>query len=134
MYGAVSYNANPPTTPQEIAVRTKCDPSGIAYWIGQSIDYKETAGWESAQACLDRGTGDCKCKATIAEETLLFCIGYDYELASLYDGENRHAVVLFQDYKGRYGFIDGSRGKVTAAKDYDDLIDFLPGGPWTRYR
>lgn len=98
--------ASMPKTPQAIAEKSKCQPWEIAYYTHYSMDYVLTPVWEEAQTCLDRQTGDCKCFAVIAKESLDRCAGYESRILVLGNGKRRHAVTVFTDHKGQRGYIN----------------------------
>ena len=98
--------ASVPRTPQAIAEKSKCEPWQIAYYVNYSMDYVLQPKWEEAQTCLDRQTGDCKCFAVIARDSLNRCAGYEARIITLADGKRRHAVAVFTDHKGKRGYID----------------------------
>lgn len=58
----------PMSSPDDLAIYTRCDVDNIAHWVGQRVDYKEQGPvWDSAGVCMARGWGDCKCAAAVAE-------------------------------------------------------------------
>ena len=126
----------PMATPPDLAVYTKCQPDNISHWIGQRIDYKATVGWEDAATCMVRGTGDCKCMALVARETLNSCEGVDAQIIILRNKYNKlHAVALYIDNKGNRGFIDSIyRKQFDPGTKWDEVIKGIAGGPWVIVR
>lgn len=124
----------PMRTPKDLAAYTRCQPDRISHWIGQRITYKKTPDWEPAEACMARGTGDCKCMAVIAEETLNYCAGIDSRIAILRHKDEPgplHAVTLYTDERGRRGFInDISRMMFDPGTAWDEVLAYIGGGPW----
>ncbi|HNW44688.1 MAG TPA: hypothetical protein PKI19_09305 [Elusimicrobiales bacterium] len=125
----------PVATPQELAVYTNCQPDRISHWIGQRIAYKKTEGWEPASVCMARGSGDCKCMAVVAEETLNACVGNDAQIAVLKNINATHAVALYTDFKGRRGFINEiDRQDFEPGTDWLKIVKAVRGGPWSIVR
>ncbi len=120
------------TNTQELANWAKCDTEKIAYFVSQKIEYTEQSGWRDGNTCIALGKGDCKCKAAVANEALLYCVGYTPRIATIIKGDDKHAVVLFTDHIGRRGFIDNSNTKrFSANTEWQDIINTIGGGPWT---
>ncbi|HOX22228.1 MAG TPA: hypothetical protein PLL10_02095 [Elusimicrobiales bacterium] len=121
-------------SPDVLAQYTACDVDNISHWIGQRIEYREQGPvWDSAAVCMARGWGDCKCAATVARDTLNMCAGYEARVVVL-RGPRRalHAVAVFTDHKGRRGYINGiGRRLFDPGTAWQDVIQAIPGGPWT---
>ena len=120
--------------PEELAEYTNCDPHKIAYWITGRMNYLEQGPfWDDAEICMRHETGDCKCAAKIAEETLLHCpktVAWTEVITHKTKGV-KHAIAFFMKEDGRIGYIDW--GRAVIAPKYmtvDKLIQDLPGGPW----
>lgn len=45
----------PMSSPDDLAIYTRCDVDNIAHWVGQRVDYKEQGPvWDSAGVCMAR--------------------------------------------------------------------------------
>jgi len=118
----------------EVATWSKCEPVNISWWTAQTIEYKDTKGWESAEKCIARGTGDCKCLAVVPRDILKKC-GYSSKVITIKNGKRLHAVVLYTDKSGRRGFINGVTQKSYEARtDWNKIISEISGGPWEEVR
>jgi hypothetical protein len=123
----------PMATPVELASYTKCQPDRISHWIGQRISYEHTKGWESAETCMARGIGDCKCMGVVAQETINSCVGMDAWIIILKNETGSlHAVTFFRDHTAGIGFINGIiRKQFPPETDWRDIVADISGGPWT---
>jgi hypothetical protein len=130
----VGLNTPPPhlNSPMELAAWSKCKLPKIAEYLGQGVDYRlQGKDWQTAEAVMAQGWGDCKGKALIARDTLLAC-GYDTaRIATITTGVpgtigyQRHAIVLFTDPKtGRRGYIDAEYVRtVDPSTSWKDLVE-----------
>ena len=130
-------NPPPMANPSDLAKWANCSPPKIAYGVSQRIEYKLTKGWESAEACLKRGNGDCKCMAKIADETIGFCDGYTHRIITLKSvgfPSRYHAITIYTDSKGRRGFINSEQSvEFPPDTDWNKIISSVQGGPWEVY-
>ncbi len=120
------------STPAELASYTKCQPDRISHWIGQRIVYRRTERWESAETCMARGSGDCKCMAVVARDTINSCAGMEAWITILRNGAGGlHAVVFLRDHTGSKWFIDSiSRKEFPSGTDWNEVAGDIRGGPW----
>jgi len=119
--------------PSELAEYTNCEPSKIAYWITGRMNYLEQGPyWDDASVCMRHQSGDCKCAAAIAMETLNHCPNIASWMVILDHKEKKvaHAVAFFT--KGdRIGYIDWGRAVIgPSGVSVSDLIADMPGGVW----
>lgn len=127
----INQATKPPSfaTPQELAQWAKCDPSKVAYYIGQKTEYKlQGKDWGTAEEAMAIGQADCKGKALIARDTLNSCVGYEARIAILKRGNTRHAITLFTDHNGNRGFINDIQSRTYPPNtDWNEVIDGIGG-------
>lgn len=121
-------------TPKDIAIWAKCSPHKIGYGISQSMNYARYTKWQSSETCLQNKSGDCKCIAVLAKDTLETCDGFSAFIKVIREtgGERRyHAVTLYTNHKGQRGFINGLEIKTfPPGTDWNEIISAISGGPW----
>lgn len=115
-------------TPESLAKWSGCRPDYIADWIGAMTDYRKIPQWEPARIVMERGTADCKGRATIALETLLIC-DTPARIVFLKNGGRYHAVTAFVMANGKGGLIDsGNLVLGESGADWGGLVRELEAG------
>jgi hypothetical protein len=135
---ALSIFSKPVHNVKELAKWADCEPENVRDWLAHDYEYdtkfNEVVGDNelTGNECITRHKGNCRCYATISQDTLNECPGYSAHMACMkHDETCAHALTFFTDPKGRKGFINsGAQAETFPASTPWHDVEMHVQGTW----